>query len=829
MASAGMPHAGSTVDADGNVGKTSYITLPFGLRPGGVTNPVYRNCWGCSQGIDPMQIFAQSNADSYYWDQPLCTKIETTIKGSKEASCPASSACPPAASCSGSSVTSTGNVCPTGLISSKTNSDSLVCTYGVSSHVAASRSNAAALEKSEIVPSGGAQRWDYSWLQSLAATSFASAACPPGVPSGTNCSITNIEIPSLSPEYANINFPSINGEYTITIPSTPDDLNEYKKFFPLAPHPQKEYAAWANWYASHPQYWDIADNGGTMPTDWQNGMLKNAQLGFVPPQQPLDLVDCPPDLSSTGCNYGDLWAYRYALTSAMDGSYGVMLSDYSDSFPGMSTQSDFNPRIVRAFAKRYKLDIPGDDVSAKAKWILTNSLNQWNDYLSHSYGHFFRVLADRIGAATQHPPLVIDQCQGSPFWSRFTGQDMRIVAEEVNPRNYICVHDEHVMSAGRRGPIVFPVVQELAGLAINAAYEPALRNGANLEADDRDYWNMMKDVYDTRNSGDHKLSSAEQSEVGYKLLKRLWLYAAWAHIADRSGNTRRALAFTTRDYWDVGSLTAAQLGPLQTLIQTIVPTHPFGPAIYYSESAMKAAEARTQQFGPRNYGKSNAYERASLQNYIDNGGAVAYYVSDVALARIVKGTANAPSAWIVLQDLLGHDSYNDIPADEMSKLKSIAPVIDEDGNQGGPGAIAAAQEVGALPDEPLLFSTDGGPLPVSPECRRLGYGATISGDVRSTALTGFGFYDQNNVLTIVVSNPSPCPDASSISGWVKVKLPKLSGDFYTGPATVTDLFANVSSADHSDKDEIIDVKSGVANIPIMLSRWDTTVLTIKTH
>jgi hypothetical protein len=370
------------------------------------------------------------------------------------------------------------------------------------------------------------------------------------------------------------------------------------------------------------------------------------------------------------------------------------------------------------------------------------------------------------------------------------------------------------MNAGgdRDGPVVNPVTREIAPLAATAAYEPNLRHGANLESDDTTYfWPAMATYYPS-------LNQAGQTEVGYKLLKRLWLYASWAHIADRSGNTRRALAFAGRDYWDIGTLTASQLGPLQNLIQTIVPSAPFGPAVYYSSSAVKGAET----FFAATYGSTLDPEavdadKPALQQFIDQGGAVGYYVSDAALSEIKAGSANAPSAWIVLQNVADHDSLGDLPAAEMSQLKSIAPVLDVFAfGTGAPGAINAVEQLNALPNQPLTFTTNGGPQAISAACLAKGY--TEGSVIKTNAMTGFGFFDQNHRLTVVVSNPNPCPDATTLSGTINLKGLTKSGASFSGTATVTNLFTNTTST--------ISVANGAATIPMTLARWDSTALAI---
>lgn len=286
-----------------------------------------------------------------------------------------------------------------------------------------------------------------------------------------------------------------------------------------------------------------------------------------------------------------------------------------------------------------------------------------------------------------------------------------------------------------------------------------MRNGANLEADDTAYWTAIAKFYPT-------LDAPAQREIGLKLLKRLWLWSAWAHVADRHGTVRRALAYASRDYWDKGSLAA--LDPLTRLIQAIRPARPFGPALYYSVAAERAVEQQSAaQSGP---GKSphTALSPAELQAVIEGGVPLGYYVSDAALGRIARGGANAPSAWVVV------GSMRQMPPSERAALAALAPIV----------SSPAAYD--ALPSQPIRLT--GG-------------------------LAGFAFIDQSGRLIVVVSNPDESPRARARSG--TLRLAGLEGT----AARVTDLFGDASET-------TIPVDSGAAIMPLSIERWDTRVFAI---
>jgi len=319
-----------------------------------------------------------------------------------------------------------------------------------------------------------------------------------------------------------------------------------------------------------------------------------------------------------------------------------------------------------------------------------------------------------------------------------------------------------VIQADRAGPIEFSPVRELAGFALAAAREPLIRNGANLEADDEAYRTAIAKFYPT-------LDATSQREVGLKLLKRLWIWSAWAHVADRSGRVRRAIAFASRDYWDSGSLAA--LDPMTKVIRATVPARPFGPALYYSVAVERAVEqAEAKKAGTKDEDVSTYLPAADLQGLIDSGAPVGYYVSDAALAAVGKdGAHNAPSAWIVM------DAAELLPPTEQSALQAIAPVA------------TSADALAALPDQPLKLSK---------------------------GLAGFGFYDAGGALILVIGNPATGPDAQPVSGTVQLtKLAAVDGSYQ-----LRNLLTGATQS--------ITISNHRATFPAEVTRWDTIILSL---
>jgi hypothetical protein len=275
--------------------------------------------------------------------------------------------------------------------------------------------------------------------------------------------------------------------------------------------------------------------------------------------------------------------------------------------------------------------------------------------------------------------------------------------------------------------------------------DPDLRNGGNLSADDPAFWQAVSQFWGN-------LSYNDQHERGLKELKRAWLETAWSHIATRQGTVRRALAFMSRDFWDVGNLDST----VQRLIQTIVPTRPFGLALYYSSAAERMAEARVPTTGI-----NGAYMHPNkLLAFKQGGGAVGYYVSNAALYNLQSSAR--PAGWVVLDTL---------PADEMSKLQSIAPVLT---------SLSAAQ---SYQNAPLSYSN---------------------------GLTGMGFYDQNNRLIVTVENPGN----QGLNGSITLR------GLANGTYIVTDLITNSSTW--------FTINNGQAQFPVSVNRWDTRAFAI-TH
>ncbi len=490
-------------------------------------------------------------------------------------------------------------------------------------------------------------------------------------------------------------------------PGEPSWINDDRWSLNLLNLPEAQ--AWVQWESAHANLFIQGADGGTEGADFRSW---NGNWGHISPLMPLTSGDWPPGMQNA--NYGDWFAYRWGQTAAQSGAYGIMLSDFTDSQPiSPSYLIGFNPELINSFQTTLGQTIPGSSTAQRAGYINAHFMAQWNDFLSNGYARFFGSLAMRLGNGTGHQALVIDQCGQWPSARRFQGVDAYVVTHNIQPANYICLWEDQTMQVGRSGQ---PMVWGIGGMVIAAAREPDIRNGGNLSANDAAFWQATAQFWGN-------LWPADQQERGLKELKRNWLETAWSHIATRQGTVRRALAFMSRDYWDGG-----QLDPqVQNLIQTVIPTRPFGYAVYYSMTAERLAEA-----GVPTAGINATYMHPDkLLAFKQGGGAVAYYVSSAGLPNLQASAR--PAAWVLLDQ--------GVPADEIAKLQQTAPVL------------TSASAALSYQNAPLSFTA---------------------------GLTGTGFYDQNNRLIVTVTNLG----SAGINGGITLRT------LASGQYVATDLFTN---------------------------------------
>jgi hypothetical protein len=511
-----------------------------------------------------------------------------------------------------------------------------------------------------------------------------------------------------------------------------------------------DFTAWAQWIKARPKYQDVANDGGSMPPQYRSF---NGSWGHISPVVTIDPADIPAGM--TGNTYGDWWAYKWGQTAGLSGAYGIMLSDFTDSHPGFSTMKhDFNPRIVSAFANSIEQPISGS-TSTQASWILANQFNKWTDFWSTGYGKFYAAIAREIMRNTNHDSLVLDQSALWPSIWRMRGQDARLILQNIPSANIAFFIDTLTMSTDRSGG---PMVDSTGDTGEYAAREPNARYAPNLHSDDSDFWAGVAQHWSY-------LSATDQRERGLKELKRLWLETEWMHIADRSGNVRRGIAFALRDYWDWGKLDPT----LIQVMRAVVPTRPFGLAFYYSTGIERAREQHLAQTGGGEWDGYLSNDHQTFSNLRNTQGiATDYFVSDVGVPAL--GRAGYPAAWIVLEryDSAGNDL---LPASERTALQAIAPIL------------STTSDIQIFP-KPLSYSANA---------------------------TGVGFYDQNNHLIVTASN------LLSTDQTVTVSLETLPDGQYTA----TDFFNPTTTIP-------VTVVNHQGSFAVPLTRWDTRAFSINT-
>lgn len=569
--------------------------------------------------------------------------------------------------------------------------------FNDASQLSDARGSAADLDDQGIVPHSGAQLWEDSYVN----------AFPKG-----------------------------------TFKGAPSDIDGGDSSLP-------ESQAWTKWVQARTNLLDVAADGGSVPEAYRSW---GGSWGHISPLTPLDAADWPTGI--TNATYGDWFARKWAQTSAKTGAYGILLSDFVDSQPHLSTQEhDFNPRIIALFEAKIGKTIPGSSVAAKADYINKNLMNQWTDFTAEGYGKFYAALVREIRASTGREPLVIDQSALWPSLFRMRANDPRLILDQVPSANIVFIWDTMTMSPERAGQ---SVVYSLGMAPLAAAREPRARIGANMHSDDDNYWDGINSHYSN-------LPADQRKERGLKELKRLWYEMMWSHIADRNGSVRRALAFAQRNYWDDGQMDAS----VMSAIRNVVPTRPFGYALYYSTNIERQVEAYLGQSGGH---ESNAYLNPDRIVDWKNTQRVPfdYFVSDAGLPSLKPEAA--PAAWIVIDRKHPSTGADMLPADELAALSKIAPVL------------SSPSEVASLANKPISYSS---------------------------GANGISFYDQNNRLVFTATN------LNSSTNSVTVTFSRLPA----GAHGVKDLITGESFA--------LDIASnGTGSIVIPVTRWDTRALAI---
>ena len=131
---------------------------------------------------------------------------------------------------------------------------------------------------------------------------------------------------------------------------------------------------------------------------------------------------------------------------------------------------------------------------------------------------------------------------------------------------------------------------------------------------------------------------------------------------DREGRTRRSVAYLERSYWDRGTVPEEWL----RVLNSAIPTKPFGPALYYSVPSERQVETAC----PGDLYMDPKQVLALLKDY---EAPLNYYISDAGLEAMDAhfSSAHAPTAWVVLDRL---DLLSDA---ERQKMEAVAPILSD--------------------------------------------------------------------------------------------------------------------------------------------------------
>lgn len=448
-------------------------------------------------------------------------------------------------------------------------------------------------------------------------------------------------------------------------------------------HGLPPFQAWKDWLDTHPQYIDQDASG--------QEARGSAEWKHVSPLMPLEPEDQLPGMENP--TYGEWIAVKMGQVAHQTTAPGVGLSDFYDSHPHkFVTEHDFNPRIIEQFESYLGQAIPGKTVTERADYIRAHHFSAWADFWSIGWGQWYASMAREVQEQTGKAPLIVDQNSRSPHTMRYLALDQRLILQQISSNNIVWGADIHTIGKERAGEDVF---YSVGSISLFAAREPNARNGMNIHADTDRFWDGVDRHFD--HLGNRK------REYGMKLLKRLWFWTGWSHIMDRSGQTRRSVAYLERSYWDRGTVPEEWL----QVLNSAVPTKPFGPALYYSVPSERQVETACP-------GDLYMDPKQVLALLKDHEAPLNYYISDAGLdAMTVESSADAaqsdyaPTAWVVL------DRFNLLSEAEKQKMEAVAPIL------------TASEAVKSHPSNGLQFPA---------------------------GITGFGFWDQKDELIVVVSN-----------------------------------------------------------------------------
>ena len=323
----------------------------------------------------------------------------------------------------------------------------------------------------------------------------------------------------------------------------------------------------------------------------------------------------------------------------------------ADFFIGVYIPDDYHPRLINSFEAWSGTTVPGTTVQDRSNYITQNLSPQWIDFVNAGQVSFLAEIGKTL-LANGVSPVSGGQLSYDPEYARGTGSDPRAWETQLPGKDWMFVV-ENESQGDRSTPTDWTASYSIGA---SASRVPDVTMGVDQDGFCNDTSNPTAMLYN----------------------KHLWLSSGWTYIVDRNGNVRRASQLFQRNNWD-----AAQDCPDQVAVMRAhIPTHPFGPAFYYSDNTARHYELpdyvedvgywfyANMQIGISTLipaGQPNASTEPWLTQVIQ-GVNLGYWMSDATDPSTLK-PADIPSAW-----MLYHVEH--LPADELAKLQAVAPVYD---------------------------------------------------------------------------------------------------------------------------------------------------------
>jgi PKD repeat protein/uncharacterized protein YceK len=420
----------------------------------------------------------------------------------------------------------------------------------------------------------------------------------------------------------------------------------------------------------------------------------------------------------------------------------------ADFFIGVYLPDDWHPRLIDSFESWSGATVSGATVPARANYVEQNLNPEWIDFVNAGQVSFLVEVGNTL-LAKGVTPVSGGQLSFEPAYARATGSDPRAWETQLPGNDWIFLV-ENESQGDRSTPSDWTASYSIGA---SASRVPDVPMGVDMDGF----------------CGDSVLEAALYN-------KHLWLSAGWTYITNRDGSVRRASQVFQRNNWDGESACADQVA----VMREHIPTHPFGPAFYYSDNVERYFESPNSEASYYNFysylQRSIATRTASLpqpQYYqVAQGINLGYWISDATDPSTLK-PIDYPSAWLL------YDS-NRLPADELVKLKAVAPVYD----------LMNAGSSGTLPGATAALAA--GPVHAT-----------------GTGLNLLAFIDQNGSVILMVTNQ----DATDQNAGALVFNNVSNGNF-----NLIGLLGTPNTT--------MTVANNAATVPISVAAYDTVVFEI---